>query len=109
MCIRDRLAYNNSMNNIPGTIESGKYDYFEGGLGQNITYFDNSLSNEGTFRMDEYMDVEYFGDIEGPTLGWIEAGEWVEYTINVQTAGYYDLQYRYASDLAGGGGPFHLK
>ena len=107
--VGEQLAYNNSMNVIPGVIESGKYDYFEGGLGQNITYFDNSLNNEGTFRTDEYVDVEFFGNTEGPTLGWIEAGEWVEYSVNVQTAGYYDLQYRYASDLAGGGGPFHFE
>ena len=107
--VGEQLAYNNSQNIIPGVIEPGKYDYFEGGLGQNISYFDNSLNNEGTFRTDEYVDVEFFGNTEGPTLGWIEAGEWVEYTVNVQTAGYYDLEFRYASDIAGGGGPFHFE
>ena len=107
--VGEQLAYNNSENNIPGTIEPGKYDFFEGGLGQNISYFDNSLNNEGTYRTDEYVDVEYSGNTEGPTLGWIESGEWVEYSINVLTAGYYDLNYRYASDIAEGGGTFHFE
>ena len=107
--VGDQVAYNNSENNIPGTIEPGKYDFFEGGLGQNISYFDNSLNNEGTYRTDEYVDVEYSGNTEGPTLGWIDPGEWVEYSVNVLTAGYYDLEYRYASDIAGGGGPFYLE
>jgi len=107
--VGEQLAYNNSQNNIPGIIEPGKYDIFEGGLGQNISYFDNSLNNEGTYRIDEYVDVEYIGNTEGPTLGWIEPGEWVEYSINVLSAGYYDLEYRYASDIAGGGGPFYLE
>ena len=62
---------------------SGKFDYFQGGVGQKISYFDNTVSNNGTYRMDEYVDVEYNGESEGPTLGWIESGEWVEYTIRV--------------------------
>ena len=107
--VGEQLTYNNSMNTTPGIIESGQYDYFEGGIGQGITYFDVSLNNEGTYRTDEFVDVEFFSTIEGPTLGWIEAGEWVEYTINVQEAGFYDLGFRYASDKADGGGPFHFE
>ena len=103
-----QIPYNHNINNVPGIIETGLYDDYEGGLGQNITYFDNSPFNQGTYRTDQYVDVEYFGDIEGPTLGWIEAGEWVEYSIAVEEPGYYDLEYRYASDIPGGGGPFYF-
>ena len=35
---------------IPGTIEAGFYDKFEGGVGQNISYLDMSQINEGDFR-----------------------------------------------------------
>ena len=86
-----------------------KFDYFQGGVGQKISYFDNTVSNNGTYRLDEYVDVEYNGESEGPTLGWIESGEWVEYTIRVEEPGYYDLSYRYASDISNGGGPFFLE
>jgi hypothetical protein len=46
---------------------------------------------------------------EGNTVGWIDEGEWLEYTVNITQAGTYDLSFRYASGVAGGGGPFHLE
>ena len=104
--VGEQLPYEDNIVSIPGTIEPGKFDYYQGGVGQNISYFDNTVSNNGTYRMDEYVDVEYNGESEGPTLGWIESGEWVEYTISVEEPGYYDLSYRYASDIPNGGGPF---
>ena len=107
--VGDQISYANNINNIPGTIEPGKYDDYEGGLGQNISYFDSSPYNHGTYRPDQYVDVEYFGETEGPTLGWIEAGEWTEYSILVEEPGYYDLEFRYASDIPSGGGPFYLE
>jgi len=107
--VGEQVPHTNNLNNIPGTIEPGKYDDFEGGLGQNITYFDNTPYNQGTYRPDEYVDVEYSGETEGPTLGWIEAGEWVEYSILVEEPGYYNLEFRYASDIPNGGGPFYLE
>lgn len=96
---------------IPGTIESGNYDIFEGGLGQNISYFDTTVGNNGgefgDFRLNEYVDA--LKEQEGATIGWVEPGEWLEYSINVTQTGYYDLGIRYASDLSSGGGPFHLE
>ena len=79
--VGEQVPYENNPVNIPGIIETGKFDAFEGGVGQNISYYDNTQANQGTYRPEEYVDVEYSGDAEGPTLGWIEAGEWVEYSI----------------------------
>ncbi len=107
--VGEQQPYMNTPFQIPGMIESGKYDSYEGGVGQNISYFDNSPYNEGGYRPDEYVDVEYFSDVEGPTLGWIEAGEWVEYSVIVETPGYYDLSFRCASDIPSGGGPFYFE
>ena len=107
--VGEQLPYQENIASIPGIIEPGKFDYYQGGVGQNVSYFDNTVSNNGTYRMDEYVDVEYNGESEGPTLGWIESGEWVEYTISVEEPGYYDLSYRYASDIPNGGGPFFLE
>jgi len=107
--VGEQQPYIGNFFQIPGTIEPGKYDSYEGGVGQNISYFDNSQYNEGGYRPNEYVDVEYFGEIEGPTLGWIEAGEWVEYSILVETPGYYDLDFRYASGSPNGGGPFYFE
>lgn len=93
---------------LPGTIEAGLYDKFEGGTGQEISYVDMSPSNEGGFRPGEYVDA-VADPGEGAIVGWIASGEWLEYTVDVETAGLYDLSFRYASGNANGGGPFHFE
>lgn len=93
---------------IPGSIEAGNYDKFEGGIGQNISYVDTSQNNEGDYRTNEYVDA-VLDATEGPIIGSVAAGEWLEYTIDVQTAGNYDVTLRYASGNSNGGGPFHLE
>tara|TARA_B110000003_G_scaffold53347_1_gene53105 strand:+ start:52851 stop:57629 length:4779 start_codon:yes stop_codon:yes gene_type:complete len=93
---------------IPGTIEAGFYDQFEGGVGQNISYLDMSQINQGDFRTTEYVDAVIVNN-EGATVGWNSVGEWLEYTINVESAGLYDLSFRYASGNSNGGGPFHFE
>ena len=93
---------------IPGEIEPGNYDKFQGGLGQGISYNDSSTGNNGDYRTEEYVDAASVTN-EGATIGWLTAGEWLEYSIDVQTAGEYDLSFRYASDNTAGGGPFYLE
>lgn len=93
---------------IPGLIEAGNFDVFAGGSGQGITYFDNTSWNEGDYRTSESVDAVSEGG-EGKTVGWIDDGEWLEYTINVETAGDYPLNFRYANGNNSTGGPFHLQ
>jgi endo-1,3(4)-beta-glucanase len=106
--VGEQVPYSGTPIEIPGIIEPGLYDIFEGGIGQNITYVDVSQNNEGDFRIEEYVDAASDTN-EGNFIGWISAGEWVEYTIDVQTAGNYDVSFRYASGNANGGGPFHFE
>lgn len=103
-----QLPYTGIAAQIPGVIEAGHYDKFEGGNGQGICYNDGSVQNEGGFRATEYVDASN-NITEGATVGWIAAGEWLEYTVMVQTPGIYSLSFRYASDNANGGGPFLLE
>jgi endoglucanase Acf2 len=93
---------------VPGTIEPGFYDEFEGGVGQNIAYIDASKPNEGDFRTNEYVDAVLDAQ-EGAIIGWNSAGEWLEYTVDVETDGFYDLSVRYTSGNSSGGGPFHFE
>ncbi|MBL7813378.1 MAG: carbohydrate-binding protein [Saprospiraceae bacterium] len=106
----EQKAYNNAIISIPSqTLEAGNYDYYEGGIGQNIAYFDASTTNEaGAFRAPEYVDAGPTAN-EGNTVGWIDNGEWLEYTVNVAQAGTYDLSIRYASGNTAGGGPFRIE
>jgi hypothetical protein len=106
--VGNQLPYGGSPNPVPGVIEAGKYDVFEGGKGQNISYLDLSAGNNGDFRMDESVDVANH-QTEGATIGWIDAGEWVEYTVQVAETGMYSMAFRYASGNAAGGGPFKLE
>lgn len=106
--VGEQLAYLGVQNDIPGILEAGKYDSFEGGVGQGVTYLDMSPINEGGYRPEEYLDAE-FAPGEGPTIGWISAGEWVEYSIKVENAGYYNISIRCASGNPNGGGPFHFE
>ncbi|MDA3834188.1 MAG: glycosyl hydrolase, partial [Spirochaetales bacterium] len=102
-----QLPYLGSPSVIPGQIEAGMYDKFEGGLAQGIAYSDLSAFNEGDFRTDEYVDALQVNG-EGNTVGWISSGEWMEYTVDIAQSGLYELSFRYACGNASGGGPFHL-
>jgi PKD repeat protein len=105
--VGSQLPYSGTPAAIPGIIEAAKYDVFEGGAGQGITYSDITTWNEGDFRTDEAVDAAV--DVsEGATVGWIEAGEWLEYTINATQAGNYKVNLRYASGVTSGGGPFNF-
>mgnify|MGYP001168397595 FL=1 len=97
-----------SVHAIPGTIEAGYFDKYEAGVGQNISYFDSSQNNEGNTRLDEYVDTATVTN-EGMTVGWLTAGEWLEYTVHVQNPGTYSVAIRYASGNANGGGPIHFE
>jgi len=106
--VGEQVPYLNNSFVIPGIIEAGNYDAFEGGVGQGISYVDVSQINEGGYRPTEYVDASAHTS-EGATIGWISAGEWMEYTIDVQTAGNYDLSFRYACGNSSGGGPFYFE
>ncbi|MGB5981684.1 MAG: glycosyl hydrolase [Nonlabens sp.] len=106
--VGDQVPYSGTPIVLPGTIEAAHYDIFEGGNGQNISYYDASTNNEGDFRTTESVDALTVNN-EGDTVGWISAGEWMEYTVDVQNTGCYDLTFRYASGNSSGGGPFFFE
>ena len=106
--VGEQVPYSGAAFQIPGVIEPGNYDKFQGGVGQNISYLDLSLNNSGDYRTDEYVDSE-LNNSEGPIVGWFSAGEWMEYTVDVSKAGVYDLSFRYTSGNSNGGGPFYFE
>lgn len=81
-------------------------DYDAGGEG--VAYHDADAANNGTrYRPSEGVDIENSTDVGGGyNVGWINPGEYVEYTVNVPAAGSYPLQVRVASQNVGG--TFHL-
>jgi beta-glucanase (GH16 family) len=88
---------------IPGQIEAEDFDLG----GQAIAYSDSDVGNNGgAYRPSEDVDLEICSE-GGYNLGWIRAGEWVEYTVDVSTAGDYTLDIRAAAMNAGGA--FHIE
>lgn len=86
-------AYNGAPQNIPGTVEVEDYD--NGGEG--IAYQDNDAANQGGgYRLNEGVDIGG-GPNNGFVLGYVGAGEWIEYTVNVETAGIYSVKAEIAS------------
>jgi len=95
-----QLAYGGVPHAIPGRIQVEDYD--EGGA--TVAYQDtDGANNGGMYRPDEGVDIEACSDAGGGyNLGWTEAGEWLEYSVDVAHAGQYTLVARVAS-LSGGG------
>ena len=86
---------------IPGTIQTEDFDHGGSGVG----YLDNSSGNSGGYYRSTDVDIASTPS-GGATVGWVGAGEWLQYTVNVASSGNYTLVARVAS--AGTGGTFHL-
>jgi len=86
---------------IPGVIAAANFD--NGGEG--VAYHDTTAGNLGGAYRSTDVDLERCAD-GGYDIGWILAGEWVNYTVNVASAGSYTVQLRVASPS--GGGSLHL-
>ncbi|MBN2406080.1 MAG: carbohydrate-binding protein [Elusimicrobia bacterium] len=88
---------------IPGKIEAENYDL--GGDG--VAYMDTTLGNEGGAYRSDNVDIQECSDTGGGyNVGWIDNGEWLEYTVNVSQSGSYDVSLRVASGM---GGTMHIE
>jgi endo-1,3(4)-beta-glucanase len=106
--VGDPLPYAGVATPIPGTLEAGHYDRFEGAIGQGITYTDSTVGNNADFRPTESVD-SFADPAEGAVVGWISAGEWLHYTVDIEAEGLYAVDFRYACGNAGGGGPLFIE
>lgn len=71
-------------------------DYNEGGSG--VSWWDTSPTNEGGVYRNNSVDIQATNDDGGGYhIGWVNANEWLEYTVTVPHTGYYYWQLRYAS------------
>ena len=100
---------------IPGVINAVDYDIGHGGA----TYHDldlmrvdgrDGVGNQGYEYRNDGVDIEKSMDPEGfaYNVGWIETTEWLTWTVQIDTAGTYDVEIRVAADAADNGGAFSL-
>jgi glucose/arabinose dehydrogenase/PKD repeat protein len=91
-CTSTQHPYGGSPAIIPGRVEAEAYDTD----GEGIAYHDLSAGNAGNeFRTDNV-------DIQGAAgsnynVGWTEAGEWLEYTVNVTVHAEYNIIFTIAT------------
>ncbi|GAA4319626.1 carbohydrate-binding protein [Compostibacter hankyongensis] len=92
---------------VPGFVPVEDFD--PGGEG--VAYHDNDASNNGgRWRPGEGVDIEFSGEGGGYDVGWTNAGEWIEYTIDVKKTGVYNLDVRVGSpNDPGDGSRFHVE
>lgn len=84
---------------IPGTIQAENFD--KGGEG--LSYHDSNSNAEGdsNYRDDNGgVDLVKIGGT-GTAIGYTNVGEWLEYTVDVQTAGYYAYEANVSSGTTG--------
>ncbi len=89
--------YGGSAIGIPGKVEAENYDLG----GQGVAFNDTDTNNQGGAYRNDGVDIQSHSGSGGYTVGWIEAGEWLEYTVNVASAGTYDIDLNIARDGSG--------
>lgn len=89
------------MNVLPMTIEAENFDFFAIS-GEGRVYNDTGSGNTGgDYRTDENVDIQEASE-GGYNIGWIEAGEYLTYTVYVPEDGNYDISIKYAATSANG-------
>jgi hypothetical protein len=89
---------------VPGTIQAENFD----NGGQGVGYKDLTGGNSGGAYRSTDVDIENTSDAGGGyNVGFIDTGEFLKYTINVNTPGTYTVSLRVAS--AASGGSYHLE
>jgi len=92
------MPYHKTPTNIPGTIETEDFDIG----GEMNSYHDTEPENKGgAYRLSEGVDIEA-GTDGGFHVGYVEEGEWLEYTVNISEKNSYQIKAEIAS-MDGGG------
>ncbi|HET9058838.1 MAG TPA: carbohydrate-binding protein [Acidimicrobiales bacterium] len=85
---------------VPGTVQAANYDLGGQGVGYSVS---STNGTANSYRSDG-VDLEATSDTQDTTgtgagydLGWTSAGQWFNYTVNVATAGTYQVSLRLAS------------
>jgi hypothetical protein len=93
-----RMPFGGTAKSLPGTIRVADFD--EGG--EQLSYHDTTAGCDGSCGYRK-ADVDRWDKIVHHT----RPGEWMEYTVNVTTAGTYTLSVRVAAQV--GGSIFHVE
>lgn len=93
-----RTAWENTPAHIPGRIQAENFDI---GCGDEAYYDKDAINNGGMYRT-EGVDIESCSE-GGYNIGWVQEGEWLEYTVVVDSSCDYIAEFRVAAQSAQGG------
>lgn len=86
---------------VPGFVQLEDYDMG----GQSVSFYDKDFVNEGgAYREDgvDIVQVDSADASKGYAIGYTQAGEWLEYSVNVVTTGKFVFRASVADGLEGG-------
>jgi endoglucanase len=108
------IPYNNTATSLPGRITAAYYDEGLNGYAYNDSLFQNTQYgssvgssttwNNGWSYRNDGVDLEYSAAENGPTVGWAETNDWMQYTVNAIATSTYTVKVR----AAGFGGKLSL-
>ena len=68
-----------------------------------INFYDTTTGNRGEAYKNDDVDIEVTADTDGGyNVGYIDEGEWLEFSVEVLDSASYDLDLRLASPAGGG-------
>jgi hypothetical protein len=82
---------------IPGTVMAENYDTGGQGVGYSVT---STNGTDNAYRSDGADLETATAPATGNDLGWTGTGQWFKYTVNVATAGTYNISFLVAGDTA---------
>src|SRR5258707_15862209 len=85
-------AYSGTPVSLPGVVQAENFDTGPDG----VSYHDSTPGNSGGLYRSTDIDLEPASG-GGYDIGWTAAGEWVDYSVNVGTAGSYTGEFRTAA------------
>ena len=85
---------------LPGRIEAEDYDTG----GESVAYYNTTVGNPGGAYRSDDVGIESTSDTGGGyDVGWLNTGEWLEYTVNPpDLTAKYSISLRVAAPAAGG-------
>ena len=92
-----QTAFGGKAWDIPGKIEAENFDEPGYGAG-NDSYAENDSDNHGDSDLRKGTGVDLYEKETGVVVGYNQAGEWLEYTVNVKEAGDYTMYASVATD-----------
>ena len=94
--IEPQTPFGGALAKIPGKIEAENYDIPGSGAG-NSSYYDTDSENKGGAYRNDGVDIVELSEAGEYAVGYTNAGEWMEYTMDVSKAGKYRLTLNAAS------------